>query len=149
MWSTFLSQSLNIHNLWAKLVCIPKNVFSPTAVSKLFIDLYYFVKSSFLKIETANDDVSYIHSIPTGTNRNWKCRFRPETKVMKKLQIIFLSNAKFFAVILFRSKAHLMLRNWKNNVFAGFHSTTIVLIADKHFSFFLTKLKNKPPNLQR
>ena len=40
------------------------------AISKLFIDLYYFVKSSFLKIETVNDDVSYIHVIPTGTNRN-------------------------------------------------------------------------------
>ena len=36
-------------------------------MSKLFIDLYYFVKSSFLKIETVNDDVSYIHVIPTGT----------------------------------------------------------------------------------
>ena len=32
-------------------------------MSKLFIDLYYFVKSSFLKIETVNDDVSYIHVI--------------------------------------------------------------------------------------
>ena len=42
-------------------------------MSKLFIGLYYFVKSSFLKIETANDDVSYIHLIPTGANRNWKC----------------------------------------------------------------------------
>ena len=107
----FLSPSLNIHNLWAKLVCIPKNVFSHTAMSKLFIDLYYFVKSSFLKIETVNDDVSYIHVIPTGTNRNWKCTLRRETKVMKKLQIIFLSNAKFFAFILFRSKAQLILRN--------------------------------------
>ena len=36
-------------------------------MSKLFINLYYFVKSSFLKIETVNDDVSYIHVIPTGT----------------------------------------------------------------------------------
>ena len=35
-------------------------------MSKLFIDLYYFVKSSFLKIKTVNDDVSYIHVIPTG-----------------------------------------------------------------------------------
>ena len=68
---------------------------------------------------------------------------------MKKLQTIFLSNAKFFAIILFRSKAQLILRNRKKHVFAGFHSTTIVLIADKHFSlFFLTKLKDKPPNLQ-
>ena len=41
-------------------------------MSKLFIDLYYFVKSSFLKMEIVNDDVSYIHVIPTGTNRNWK-----------------------------------------------------------------------------
>ena len=39
-------------------------------MSKLFIDLYLFVKSSFLKIETVNDDVSYIHVVPTGTNRN-------------------------------------------------------------------------------
>ena len=55
----------------------------------------------------------------------------------------------FFAIILFRSKAQLILRNWKKHVFAGFHSTTIVLIGDKHFSFFfLTKLNNKPPNLQ-
>ena len=106
------------------------------ALSKLFIDLYYFVKSSFLKIETVNDDVSYIHVLPTGTNRNWKCTLRRETKVMKKLQIIFLSNAKFFAIILFRSKAQLILRNRKKHVFAGFHSTTIVLIADKHFSLF-------------
>ena len=64
-------------------------------MSKLFIDSYYFVKSSFLKIETVND----IHLIPTATNRNWKCKFRPDTKVVKKLQIIFLSDAKFFAVI--------------------------------------------------
>ena len=78
-------------------------------MSKLFIDLYYFVKSSFLKIETVNDDVSYIHVIPIGTNRNWKCTLRRETKVMKKLQIIFLSNAKFFAIILFRSKALLIM----------------------------------------
>ena len=69
-------------------------------MSKLFIDLYYFVKSSFLKIKTVNDDISYIHLIPTGTNRNWKCKFRPETKVIKKLQIKFLSDAKFFAVII-------------------------------------------------
>ena len=68
-------------------------------MSKLFIDLYYLVKSSFLKIETVNDNVSYIHLIPTGTNRNWKCKFQPETKVIKKLQIISLSTAKFFAVI--------------------------------------------------
>ena len=81
------------------------------AMRKLYIDLYYFVKSLFLKIETVNDDVSYIHLIPTGTNRNWKCRLWPETKVMKKLQIVFLLNAKFFAVILFRSKAQLILRN--------------------------------------
>ena len=81
------------------------------AISKLFIDLYYFVKSSFLKIETVNDDVSYMHVILTGTNRNWKCTLRRETKVMKKLQIIFLWNAKFFAIILFRSKAQLILRN--------------------------------------
>ena len=105
-------------------------------MSKLFIDLYYFVKTSFLKIETVNDDVSYVHLIPIGTNRNWKCMLRPETKVMKKLQIIFLSKAKFFAVILFRSKTQLMLRNWKQHVFAGFRSTAIVLIADKHFSLF-------------
>ena len=102
---------MNIHNLWAKLVCIPKNVFSLMAISKLFIDLYYFVKSSFLKIETVDNDVSYIHVILTGTNRNWKCTLRRETKVMKKLQIIFFSNAKFFAIILFRSKAQLILRN--------------------------------------
>ena len=50
-------------------------------MSKLFIDLYYFVKSSFLKIETVNDDVSYIHVIPTGTNRNWKCALRREMKI--------------------------------------------------------------------
>ena len=106
------------------------------AMSKLFIDLYYFVKSSFLKIETVNDDVSYIHVLPTGTNHNWKCTLRRETKVMKKLQIIFLSNAKFFAIILFRSKAQLILRNRTKHVFAGFRSTTIVLIADKHFSLF-------------
>ena len=49
-------------------------------MSKLFIDLYYFVKSSFLKIETVNDNVSYIHVLPTGTNRNWKCTLRGENK---------------------------------------------------------------------
>ena len=65
-------------------------------MSKIFIDLYYFVKSSFLKIETVNDDILLIHLIPTGTNHNWKCKFRLETKVIKKLQITFLSNAKFF-----------------------------------------------------
>ena len=80
-------------------------------MSKLFIDLYYFVKSSFLKIETVNDDV-LIYTCDT----NWyepqlEVHARRETKVMKKLQIIFLSNAKFFAVILFRSKAQLILRN--------------------------------------
>ena len=68
-------------------------------MSKLFIDLYYFVKSSFLKIETVNNDVSYIHFIPTGTNHNWKCKFRPKTKVMKKVQNISVSNATFLAVI--------------------------------------------------
>ena len=73
-------------------------------MSKLFIDLYYFVKSSFLKIETVNDDVSYIHVIPTGTNRNWKCTLRRETKVMKKLQIIFLSNAKFLRLFFLGQK---------------------------------------------
>ena len=99
---TFLSQCLNIHNLWAKLVCIPKNFFSHTAMSKLVIDLYYFVKSSFLKIETVNDDISCIHLIPIGTNRNWKLQVpagSDQTKIIKKLQIIFLSNAKFFVVI--------------------------------------------------
>ena len=95
---------MNIHNLWAKLVCIPKNVFSHTAMSKLFIDLYYFVKSSFLKIETVNDDVSYIHVIPTGTNRNWKRTLQRETKVMKKLQVIFLSNAKFLRLFFLGQK---------------------------------------------
>ena len=73
-------------------------------MSKLFIDLYYFVKSSLLKIETVNDDVSYIYVIPTGTNRNWKCTLRRETKVMKKLQIIFLSNAKFLRLIFLGQK---------------------------------------------
>ena len=68
-------------------------------MSKLFIDLYYFVKSLFRKIEAVDDVIPYIHLIPTGTNRNWKCKFRSETKVIKKLQIIFRSNAKFFAVI--------------------------------------------------
>ena len=42
-------------------------------MSKIFIDLYYFVKSSFLKIETVNDDVSYIHLIP-----NW---YEPQLEV--------------------------------------------------------------------
>ena len=41
-------------------------------MSKLFIDLYYLVKSSFLKIKTVNDDISYIHLIPTSTNLYWK-----------------------------------------------------------------------------
>ena len=68
-------------------------------MSKLFIDLHYFVKSSFLKIETVTDDISDIHLIPIGTNRNCKWKFRPETKVIKNLQIIFLSDAKFSAVI--------------------------------------------------
>ena len=67
-------------------------------MSKLFIDLYYVVNSSFLKIETVND-IAYIHLIPTGTNRNWKCKYQPETKITKKLQFMFLSDAKFFAVI--------------------------------------------------
>ena len=69
-------------------------------MSKLVIDLYYFVKSLFLKIKTVKDDISYIHLISTSTNRNWKCKFRPETKVINKLQIIFLLDAKFFAVII-------------------------------------------------
>ena len=43
---------------------------------------------------------------------------------------------KVFAIILFRSKAQVILKNWKTHVFAGFRSTTIVLIADKHFSLF-------------
>ena len=68
-------------------------------MSKLFIDLYYFVKSSFLKIGIVNDDVSYIHLILTGTNRNWKCKFRPETKVIKKLQLYSFQMQSFFAVI--------------------------------------------------
>ena len=68
-------------------------------MSKLFIALYYFVKSSFLKIEAVNDDISYMHLIPTGTNRNRQFKFQPETKVIKKLQIVFLSNEKFFAII--------------------------------------------------
>ena len=89
-------------------------MFSPIRpLVKLFIDLYYFVKSSFLKIETVNDDVSYIHVTLTGTNRNWKCTLRRETKVMKKLQIIFISNAKFFVIILFRSKAQLNIKELK------------------------------------
>ena len=106
----FLCQSLNIHNLRAKLVCIPKNFFSLTAITEIFIDLYYFGKSSFLKIETVKDDISYIHLIPTGSNRNWKCKFRPETKVIKKLPNIFFSTSKFFCGFykyLFRSKAQL------------------------------------------
>ena len=71
-------------------------------MSKLFIDLYYFVKSSFLKIKTVSNDISYIHLIPTSTifTESWKCKFRPETKVIKKLQIKFLWDAKFFAVII-------------------------------------------------
>ena len=68
-------------------------------MSKLFVDLYYVFKSSFLKIKTVNDDTAYIHLIPTGTNRYWKCKFRPETKIIKKLQFMFLSDAKFFAVV--------------------------------------------------
>ena len=48
-----------------------------------------------------------------------------------------LWNAKFLQLFLFRSKAQLIVKESKKHVFAGFHSTTIVLIADKHFSLFL------------
>ena len=81
-------------------------------MSKLFIDLYYFVKSSFLKIETVNNDVSLIHLIPTGTNRKWKCRAPAGNEGHEEASnyVPFL-NAKFCAVILCRSKAQLILKN--------------------------------------
>ena len=53
-------QSLNIHILYcAKIVCIPKNVLFPTAMSKIFSDLYYFVKISVLEIKAVKDNTSY------------------------------------------------------------------------------------------
>ena len=68
-------------------------------MSKLFIDLYYFVKSSFLK--NRNSKRCYlIYTFDT----NW---YKPQLEAQvpaenqdHKEQIIFLSNAKFFTVII-------------------------------------------------
>ena len=81
-------------------------------MSKLFIDFYYFVKSSSLKIEIVNDDISYIHLIPSGANREVQVPAGNEGHTEASNYIPF--GCKFFCgycKYLFRSKAQLMSRN--------------------------------------
>ena len=67
-------------------------------MSKLFIDLYYFVKSSFLK-NRKGKRWYLIYTFDTNWYESQQEVQVPSENEGHKEQVIFLSNAKFFTVI--------------------------------------------------
>ena len=77
-------------------------------MSKIFIDLYYFFKSLFFKIETVKDDISYVHLIPPCTEPQLKVQVPAGSKGHKEASNHILLGCKNFygyCNYIFRSKA--------------------------------------------
>ena len=78
---------------------MPINFLTSTAVTKIFSDLNYFVKTSVLKIEAGKDDSSYTFLVPTNSNPQLEVQVPAKPKFIKKHQHKFCSDQKFITAI--------------------------------------------------